>query len=82
MTKVNDVIEITEDILEDSAIPRNIKLKLEEIVGVLKKSTDDNLKLTVDKCVHELENISNDVNIQAFVRTQIWSLISMLESIE
>ncbi len=37
--------------------------------------------LKKDKAIHLLDEVSEDPNIQPFVRTQIWSLVSMLESL-
>ena len=82
MVGVDEVLEIIEEIMDDSTLPKNIKNKLSEISKVLKDSDGKNLKLKVDKCVNDLDEISSDVNIQPFVRTQIWSVVSMLEALE
>lgn len=82
MVKVEDVMEIVNDITDDSTLPKNIKIKLEEIIAELKEADAKDIKLKADKCIHELDDISSDVNLQPFVRTQIWSVVSMLESLE
>jgi len=82
MVKVNDVIEVVNEIVEDPTLPRNIKAKLEEINSELKKAENKDLRLRADKCIHELDSISSDVNLQPFIRTQIWSIVSMLEALE
>lgn len=82
MVKVEDIMEIVNEIVEDSALPKNIKLKLEEITSELKEAEEKNLKLIADQCIHELDEVSSDVNLQPFVRTQIWSVVSMLEALE
>ena len=82
MVKVEDVVEIVNDIVEDTTLPKNVKAKLEEIASELKETDTQDLRLKADKCIHELDDISSDVNIQPFVRTQIWSVVSMLESLE
>ena len=45
------------------------------------KLTDDNLSLTVNKLLSDLDEISSDANLDQFTRQQIWSISSMLESI-
>lgn len=80
MVKVKDVVEVIKEIVEDTTLPKNIKAKLEEIAVELKETKD--VKLKADKCIHELDEVSSDVNLQPFVRTQLWSVVSMLESLE
>lgn len=82
MVKVQDVMEMVGEIVEDSTLPRNVKAKLEEIASELKETPPNDVRLKADKCIHELDDISSDVNIQPFVRTQIWSVVSMLESLD
>ncbi len=82
MVKASDVVEIINEIIEDPTLPKNIKAKLEEITSELKEAQDKDLKLRADKCIHQLDDISSDVNLQPFVRTQIWSIVSMLEALE
>ncbi len=82
MVKASDVVEIINEIIEDPTLPKNIKAKLEEITSELKEAQSKDLKLRADKCIHQLDDISSDVNLQPFVRTQIWSIVSMLEALE
>jgi len=82
MVKVRDVIETVNEIMEDSSLPKNIKTNLECIIAALKDAKGKDLKLKADKCIHDLDDISSDVNLQPFVRTQLWSVVSMLEALE
>lgn len=82
MVKVSDVTDTIQEIIEDPTLPKNIKSKLEEITVCLKNAKPKELRLKVDKCINDLDEISSDVNIQPFVRTQLWSIVSMLEALE
>ncbi len=82
MVKVKDVIDTVNDIMDDPTLPKNIKTNLECIISVLKESKPKDIKLKADKCIHDLDDISSDVNLQPFVRTQLWSVVSMLEALE
>ena len=82
MVKVSDVVEVVNEIIDDPTLPKNIKAKLEEVISELKEVKEADLKLKADKCIHELDDVSSDVNLQPFVRTQIWSVVSMLEALE
>jgi uncharacterized protein (UPF0147 family) len=82
MVKAKDVMEMITEIIEDPTLPKNIKTNLECIINVLKDAKTKDLKLKADKCIHDLDEISSDVNLQPFVRTQLWSIVSMLEALE
>jgi len=82
MVKTKDVIETINEIMEDPTLPKNIKTNLECIINVLKNAKAKDLKLKADKCINDLDEISSDVNLQPFVRTQLWSVVSMLEALE
>jgi uncharacterized protein (UPF0147 family) len=82
MVKVKDVVETINEIMEDPTLPKNIKTNLECIMNILKDAKHKDIKLKADKCIHDLDDISSDVNLQPFVRTQLWSVVSMLEALE
>ena len=63
----------------DNTVPKNIKTKMGEIIAVLKDETE--VSIRVNKALHELDEISDDSNLQAFTRTQIWNIASMLETV-
>jgi uncharacterized protein len=74
-----EILDFLEELKDDNTIPRNIKGKIENIIEILNSDADYNI--SKDKALNELEDISNDNNLQSFTRTQIWSVISMLENI-
>lgn len=79
MNELDDVKEMLKELTEDHTVPRNIKTKVQEIIEIL--SADEELSLKVSKALAELEDVSNDTNMQPFTRTQIWNIISSLEMI-
>ena len=66
-------------ILEDGTIPKNMKLKIDNVLGILNSESEITLK--INKVLNELEEISNDTNISPHLRTQMWNLISSLEGV-
>ena len=66
-------------ILEDGTIPKNMKLKIDNVLGILNSESEITLK--INKVLNELEEISNDTNISSHLRTQMWNLISSLEGV-
>lgn len=81
MNDVKQVIELLDELQEDTSVSKNVKLKIESMKQELSESNEDNLSLTVNKILSDLEELSGDVNIPMFVRTQIWSITSLLETL-
>jgi uncharacterized protein (UPF0147 family) len=79
--QVLEIIRVMEELREDSTVPRNVKTKLETSIGVLKNKGNE-LRLRIDKVLQELDEVANDTNAQSYTRSQIWNIVSMLESIE
>jgi uncharacterized protein len=77
---INEVIEVLSELLDDNTVPRNIKGKIETTLHSLKEKGDKSLR--VNKALSVLEEISDDNNIQPYTRTQIWNVVSMLESLD
>jgi uncharacterized protein (UPF0147 family) len=77
--QVEDIIKALDDLSEDTAIPKNIKLKIQNITNTLKEKTDVSIK--VSKALGELDEIADDANMEPYIRTQIWSIVSHLEKI-
>jgi len=75
--EIKDVIENLESLQEDSSVPKNVKERFRNTVSVLKEEVD--LKIRVNKALHELDEIADDPNLEAYTRTQIWNLVSVLE---
>lgn len=74
---IEKVMITLREVSEDAVVPRNIKLKLQSIISHLNKNTELSIKL--NKALNELDDIVNDVNLQPHTRTQIYSVVSILE---
>ena len=66
-------------LLEEQGTPRSVREKLNRMLSYLKQPTDDQTKIST--MLGELEELSQDVNIPPFVRTQLYSISGALESI-
>lgn len=77
--ELDEVITALTDLKEDSAVPKNVKLKIDNTIKILNEDSDQSLK--VDRALQELDDIADDSNVQAFTRTQIWNIVSLLEKI-
>ena len=81
MSELQQVIQILEELEEDVTVSRNVKEKIREMRVSLQSSDVNSMSLTVNRILSDLEDLSNDVNIPDFVRTQFWHLTSILETI-
>jgi len=77
--QIEDILEVLEELLDDSTVPKNVRLKIKETFDALKSNGE--LSIKVNKALHALDEVSDDSNIQAYTRTQIWNIVSMLEKL-
>ena len=78
--EIMDIIDLMKELQEDTTVPRNVKAKLQEMQATLEKEEGE-LSLRINKILADVEEIANDINLPMFIRTQIWNLTSMLESV-
>lgn len=79
---VQEAIEYMIELSEDSNVPKSVKTKITAIIVELKKTDMSNLSLTLNKLLSDLDDMSNDANLDSFTRQQLWSITSMLEGID
>jgi len=79
ISDVDAAVNKLNEIHEDPAVPKNVRLQIHGIINTLKE--DIELSIKVNKALNELGGISNDVNLQAYTRTQIWDIMSSLEKL-
>ncbi|VVB98363.1 Uncharacterised protein [uncultured archaeon] len=78
--KIKAIIEMIDSVLEDTSVPKNIRKALSDAKGRL-NGTDDAI-VKVSAAIYLIEPVSEDVNMPAHARTQIWAIMSSLESIK
>jgi len=71
-----EILSLLDEILNDRAVPRNIRAKVEEAIYKVRK----NDATTMSEAIYLLDDISNDVNMPDHTRTDIWHAISMIEA--
>lgn len=80
MNEIIQVIGLLDELQEDTSVSKNVKLKLQSMKRELQDAKESDMSLVVNKILSDLEDLSSDVNIPMFVRTQIWSITSLLEA--
>lgn len=78
--RLEPVTEMLKQVAEDTSVPNNIKEDCENCIDVL-KDEDEELSVRVNSCTSTLDEVANDANIPMYTRTQIWNIVSMLESV-
>jgi len=77
MVEWNRVENAIRYVLEDTATPRSVREKLNNTLQYIKRSDDEQTKIST--ILSDLDELSQDVNIPPFVRTQLYSISGMLE---
>ena len=75
-----DIIGLIREVAEDDDVPKNVKKRLEEI-SIMLEDDKTSVSILIDRALQSLDELANETNLQSFVRTQIWNIISSLESI-
>ena len=78
--EIESIEPLLNDLKEDTTVPKNVRLKIERVIGILNGRTDVTIKAS--KALNELEEIADDVNLQSYTRAQLWNVISALEKIK
>lgn len=80
MADMGNVLELLSSIKEDNTVPKNVRFKVDETISCLEVDKDSSVEVGIDRAIQCLDELSNDPNIPMFTRTQLWSVISALES--
>ena len=76
--QIQSIIGAIKEIEADTTISKNVKIKLDETVKALEE--DKEISMKVDKAIHILDELSEDSNLPSYIRTQLWNILSLLET--
>lgn len=79
MSDFDEVKDMLLMIKEDGAAPKSLKEKINSMIGLI--DSDKETQLKIESLQQTLQEISDDINLPSFVRTQIWSVSGVLETI-
>ena len=77
--EVNYVAELMDSVIEDTSVPRNIRKALDD--AKQKILSQEKMDVAITSAIYILDDISNDINMPSHARTEIWQIISELETI-
>jgi len=76
---IKDISEMVDNLVNDTTIPKNIRKALSEAKARLDSNEERMVKISA--AIYLIESITEDINMPAHARTQIWSIIGALETI-
>jgi len=78
--RIKQIVAVLDQLAEDTTVPRNIRRGATDAKAYLLKA--DALDVRVASAIMILDDLANDPNIPLHGRTQIWNLISQLETVK
>ena len=79
--KLKQVIDVLDQLSEDTSVPRNIRRGAADSKTRLLK-TSEPLDVRVAGAISIMDDLANDPNIPLHGRTLIWNIISQLETVK
>jgi len=79
MEKLSEICEILLQIELDETLPKNAREKLKGTISIINEN-EKNIDVKRDVIMQQLDDITDDPNLPNYVRTQIWNVVSILES--
>lgn len=77
---LKEVIKLLSVLEEDTTVPKNVKEGVKEVKEILTEKKKD-MSLKVNKALHILEEITSDMNMEPYTRTQLLNVVSSLEGL-
>ncbi|MEM4389771.1 MAG: UPF0147 family protein [Candidatus Micrarchaeia archaeon] len=78
--KINQIISLMDILINDTSVPKNIRKAVSEAKAKL--SGNGELTQRASGAVYILDEVTEDINMPAHARTQIWTILSALETIK
>lgn len=80
LEKIENSVELLTQIEQDGTVPKNVRMKTKEVIKELQIKDKKTLAIRIDKSLQILGEISEDPNLSSYIKTQIWSIVSVLSS--
>lgn len=75
------IVDVLKELSDTRGVPRNVKAVIDDAVKSIRDSKESP-SARVNTAITILDEISNDPNLPGHLRTQIWNVVSMLESLQ
>lgn len=78
ISPLTEVISTLTELLGDSTLPRSVRQTIEQTLTTLQQSPD---KVSVNRALSLLEDVADNINMQPDHRSQLFNVVSMLETV-
>lgn len=77
---LENAIQTLNQLATSHSTPRNFKKTINELINDLKLE-EHSISVRAANAISSLDDITQDPNVPSFVRTSLWQVVSVLESI-
>lgn len=75
-----DILKLLEEVNSDDCTPKLIRMRVRTIHNNL-INEKENISMRIDRSLQELDDMGEDMSMPIHIKTQIWDIVSKLESI-
>jgi len=77
---IKKITEAMDLLINDFNVPKNVRTSITEAMQKLNAKGEYNIRISA--ATYNIDNVSNDINLEPQARTELWNILSMLESIK
>ena len=77
---LNNAIQTLNQLVKSHSTPKNIKNNITEMITEL-QNNEYSISVRAANLIGTLDDITQDPNIPSYIRTSLWQVVSILESI-
>lgn len=78
--KVKEIVSLMDMVIDDTSVPKNIRKVVQDARVHLK--SQEELTTRISSAIYSLDGVDEDINMPMHARTQIWTILSALESMD
>jgi len=75
---LQETVEMMSAIISDVTVPKNIRKAISD--AKIRLESQEELNVKVSAAIYLIDSVSDDINMPPHARTQIWAIVSSLES--
>ena len=80
MTTFEAIVAALQEIAGDTTLPKNVRNTVTSAMTML--GTQEEPRTKANKALQHLESLSEESNVESFTRSQLYNIVSMLETVE
>lgn len=81
MVALDSAIQVLLIIEQDNSVPKKVRTTIKEAITSLQEQDGKSHEVKIDQVLQQLGDLSDDPNLPPYTRTQIWNVVSVLESV-